>query len=138
MAKKINIKAVIVMIACGLIISSAFFSGCNNKEDQTLSGANDSSQWTAEKLAYLFEADWKAPDTSTLPHDDFGNLIRYGRTLIEKTGVYFGPGGKISSHANGMNCQNCHLDAGTRLYANSYSAVHSIYPKFRARSGMIE
>ncbi len=37
-----------------------------------------------------------------------------------------------------MNCQNCHLDAGTRPWGNNYGAVASTYPKFRERSGTIE
>ncbi len=37
-----------------------------------------------------------------------------------------------------MNCQNCHLDAGTKPFGNNYSAVYSTYPKFRARSGTKE
>jgi thiosulfate dehydrogenase len=37
-----------------------------------------------------------------------------------------------------MNCQNCHLDAGTRPWGNNYSAVWSTYPKFRERSGATE
>jgi thiosulfate dehydrogenase len=37
-----------------------------------------------------------------------------------------------------MNCQNCHLDAGTRIFGNNYSAVASTYPKYRARSGASE
>lgn len=40
--------------------------------------------------------------------------------------------------SNGMNCQNCHLDAGTKPFGNNYGAVASTYPKFRARSGAIE
>jgi thiosulfate dehydrogenase len=138
MIKQINLKIIATLIVVGLVISSAFFSGCNNKDDHALTGDKDTSGWSAEKLAALFEADWKAPDTSTLSHDEYGNLVRYGRALIANTAAYFGPGGKINHNANGMNCQNCHLDAGTRLYANSYSAVYSIYPKFRARSGSVE
>ncbi len=83
-------------------------------------------------------AGWRAPDTLFLPKNDSGNLIRYGRALVANTGAYFGPKGKIGKHANGMHCQNCHLDAGTRLYANTFSAVYSCYPKFRARSGALE
>jgi thiosulfate dehydrogenase len=91
------------------------------------------------KFAYLFESDeWEAPDTVTLPFDEHGNMVRYGRDLVANTGKYFGPAGSISKNANGMNCQNCHLNAGTKLYANSFSAVHSIYPKFRPRSGTVE
>lgn len=37
-----------------------------------------------------------------------------------------------------MNCQNCHLDAGSRSWGNNYGAVASSYPKYRERSGTIE
>jgi len=81
---------------------------------------------------------WSPPDTSTIPHSPQGALIRYGRELIANTSLYLGPKGKIASITNGMNCQNCHLDAGTRPWGNNYSAVFSTYPKFRDRSGGIE
>jgi len=77
---------------------------------------------------------WIAPDTSTISKDDQGNLIRYGRELIAHTSEYLGPNGKVMAISNGMNCQNCHLDAGTKPFGNNYSAVASTYPKFRARS----
>ncbi len=81
---------------------------------------------------------WVAPDTSTIPKDQKGNQIRYGRMLIANTAYYFGPHGIIRHSSNGMNCQNCHLDAGTKAFGNNYSAVSSTYPKFRERSGMTE
>jgi thiosulfate dehydrogenase len=37
-----------------------------------------------------------------------------------------------------MNCQNCHLDAGTRPWGNNYRGVASTYPKYRERSGTVE
>jgi thiosulfate dehydrogenase len=37
-----------------------------------------------------------------------------------------------------MNCQNCHLEAGTRNFANPFSGVAALYPQFRPRSGRIE
>ncbi len=77
---------------------------------------------------------WKAPAI-----EDAGNEeILYGRDLIANTALYLGPKGKVAAMTNGMNCQNCHLDAGTRAYGNNYSAVAATYPKFRARSGAIE
>lgn len=81
---------------------------------------------------------WKAPDTSTIPYTSEGNLIRYGRELIDHTAIYFGPKGKISRAANGMNCQNCHIDGGTRIWGNNFSLVASTYPRFRSRSGRTE
>ncbi|MDZ4716023.1 MAG: c-type cytochrome [Cytophagales bacterium] len=82
--------------------------------------------------------EWRAPDFSTIPVDLSGDEIRYGRELIAHTSVYLGPHGKVEALSNGMNCQNCHLDAGTRPFGNNFSAVASTYPKFRARSGKVE
>lgn len=70
--------------------------------------------------------------------DKAGELVLYGRSLIENTSRYLGPKGSVSAISNGMNCQNCHLDAGTRIFGNNYGSVSSTYPKFRARSGAIE
>lgn len=78
---------------------------------------------------------WKAPDANTIPSDKTGEEIRYGRELIAHTSDYLGSKGKVLMISNGMNCQNCHLDAGTKPFGNNYSAVASTYPKFRARSG---
>ena len=54
------------------------------------------------------------------------------------TSYFFGPNGKLAKVTNGMNCQNCHLEAGTKVYGNNYAMVASTYPKFRPRSGQIE
>ena len=81
---------------------------------------------------------WQVPDIDQLSHSPEGELIRYGRNLIAKTSVYLGPKGTVARIANGLNCQNCHLDAGTKNWGNNYSAVFSTYPKFRERSGTIE
>lgn len=82
--------------------------------------------------------EWNAPDINRVPNTPAGDLIRYGNDIIANTAVYFGPKGKIAPISNGMNCQNCHLAAGTKPWGNNYSAVASTYPKFRARSGSIE
>ncbi|MEO8720063.1 MAG: c-type cytochrome [Ginsengibacter sp.] len=79
--------------------------------------------------------EWHAPDISEIPATPKGELISYGRELIIHTASYFGPKGKISTKANGLNCQNCHLYAGTKLFGNNFSLVATTYPKYRARSG---
>ncbi len=84
------------------------------------------------------EMPWQPPDTNTIPKTRAGNLIRYGRELIVHTSEYLGPLGKVARISNGMNCQNCHLAAGTKPWGNNYSAVASTYPKYRDRSGSIE
>lgn len=76
---------------------------------------------------------WTAPDTAEIPFTEEGELIRYGRELIVHTAQYFGPKGRLSQAENGLNCQNCHIAAGTRLFGNNFSKVASTYPKYRAR-----
>jgi thiosulfate dehydrogenase len=84
------------------------------------------------------DKEWKAPDIGQIEHTEQGDLIRYGRELILHTGVFFGPKGSVAHISNGMNCGACHVDAGTRLWANNFSKVAATYPLFRNRSGKIE
>ena len=81
---------------------------------------------------------WQAPDSTTIPDTPEGDLIRYGRDLVAHTAIYLGPQGKVMRISNGMNCQNCHLKAGKKIFGNNFSAVAATYPRFRARSGTEE
>lgn len=81
---------------------------------------------------------WTAPDPAAISDSEEGKSIRYGRDLIIRTSAFIGPSGSLSKKANGMNCQNCHLEAGTKPYGNNFGSVASMYPKFRARSGSFE
>ena len=82
--------------------------------------------------------EWPSPSIDTVANDSHGDLIRYGRDLIANTAKYLGPKGSIAAKSNGLNCQNCHIDAGARPFGNSFGAVASTYPKFRERSGKME
>lgn len=81
---------------------------------------------------------WLAPDSATIPNDEAGKQIRYGKELIAHTARFIGPRGSVLQISNGMNCQNCHLNAGTKPFGNNYGSVASLFPKFRARSGGLE
>jgi len=81
---------------------------------------------------------WSAPDPSSMEDIALKAQIAYGKELIAHTAKYLGPKGIVMKSTNGMNCQNCHMDAGTKIFGNNYSAVASTYPKFRARSGSTE
>lgn len=81
---------------------------------------------------------WTPPDERSIPANRYGNLIRYGKELIAHTSRYYGPNGRIASISNGMNCQNCHIDGGRKLFGNNFSVVYSSYPKKTARSGRVE
>ncbi len=96
--------------------------------------------WEAEnKLNEEAASFWIAKDINSIAADStIKAQVLYGQELIAHTAKYLGPKGSISSSTNGMNCQNCHLDAGTKAWGNNYGAVFSTYPKYRARSGQEE
>ncbi len=81
---------------------------------------------------------WVAPEINVISDSNKKQLVEYGKELIIHTAKYLGPLGSVMQISNGMNCQNCHLQAGTATWGNNYGSVASLYPKFRARSGSIE
>ena len=97
---------------------------------KSISIKNDSEKTSSNR--------WQPPDINSLNHSEMANLIRYGKELIANTAVYLGPKGKVAAISNGMNCQNCHLNAGTKLYGSNFALVASTYPRYRHRSGKIE
>jgi thiosulfate dehydrogenase len=133
-----KVRRFTVTIILLLIIGTAFLletTSCStdNKPD------NSNKDSVLAVIANLFKEEhvWTAPDTASIPKDDEVKLISYGRTLIMHTSKYFGPKGSISKSSNGMSCQNCHLDAGTRPFGNNLGAVSSTYPKFLPRSNSV-
>ena len=103
-----------------------------------MSAKDDHVENVSKSSAATADIAWVAPDSNSIPQSEEGALIRYGRSLIANTAEYFGPNGKIGHQSNGMNCQNCHLDAGTKPWGNNYGGVFSTYPKFRERRGAVE
>lgn len=83
---------------------------------------------------WIVPADWRMASLKA----EEQKLVRYGKELISHTAEYLGPKGSVKHISNGMNCQNCHLRAGTQPWGNNYFAVQATYPKFRERSGMTE
>ena len=78
---------------------------------------------------------WVAPsiqkDTSLAP--EAKKLLLYGETLIAHTAAFFGPKGSITHTSNGMNCQNCHLEAGRKSWGINFGAVAANYPRYNPR-----
>ena len=137
----------LIAIASIIIVVVSFFGDFgsipanvkNNSAAATPSAEANLSAKTATAAVPAIPADaWKAPDTAGIPAGKLGEQIRFGRELVAHTAQYFGPKGSIAQIANGMNCQNCHLDAGTRLFGNDYASFIADYPKKSGRSGRIE
>jgi thiosulfate dehydrogenase len=135
---------VITSILVGLVMNTGF-DGINSESSQKLIATTSlktlpvSADPAITVSVNIPEANsWKAPDESALPAGKRGDEIRYGKDLIAHTANYLGPKGSLKRMSNGMNCQNCHNEGGTKAFALNFSAVNSTYPQFKARSnGMI-
>lgn len=104
-----------------------------------LSPVNTSDRVTTEGISADEVSLWVGPGPEEIDMStDSGKLIAYGRDLIANTARYLGPSGSVLQISNGMNCQNCHLEGGTKPWGNNYGGVYSTYPRFRGRSGTVE
>ncbi|MCX6216788.1 c-type cytochrome [Spirosoma sp.] len=132
------LAGLLVLAVVATVILIAFQLGWITPSAKTVEQTTTTNDVSSVKPTKTAKPLWQAPSESVLAKTSNGELIRYGKELIANTSLYLGPKGKVAHIANGMNCQNCHLDSGTKPWGNNYSAVASTYPKFRARSGMTE
>ncbi len=127
---------VIVILAIGLISMPFIFQYTiqpNKSKDNIQGNVTNNSEANNNAANY-----WISPDVSTILDATQKKQVAYGKELIAHTAKYLGPMGSVLKLSNGLNCQNCHLQAGTAVFGNNYGSVASLYPKFRARSGSIE
>ena len=134
------INTVIVLVVCIILlpilmhykkeIKNALSVFSKEKKTET---SYSSPKKTTENSIY-----WTPKDMYLVTNSNKLDEIVYGEELIINTANYLGPKGSVKKLSNGLNCQNCHLNAGTKVFGNNYGSVHSMYPKLRARSGKIE
>jgi len=80
------------------------------------------------------------PDPDKLPDDPFGEVVRYGRDLIAHTSALMGPDAADPSmrySGNGLECQSCHLEAGTRRFGLPLAGAWAVFPTFIARENEV-
>ncbi len=123
---KSNWQLVIIMMAILVIVLSDIIKSTRPSTKEPFTATLDDSAWVAPSLYY-----------DDVEGEERKQII-YGEELISHTSIYLGPKGSVAQISNGMNCQNCHLNAGKTNWGNNYSAVFSTYPKFRERSGAVE
>jgi thiosulfate dehydrogenase len=86
-------------------------------------------------IVFLFGSIAGQAQQRKIPGGVAGKQILYGKDLIARTAYYFGPKGKLGHLANGMNCQNCHTNAGTTFYGLNLMATAANYPQYMPRTG---
>ena len=122
-------RSLLILVLIALIIILAVFIESRIKKKQIQSETNLPE--TAVPVSSF-------PDTSQVPATPYGDLVRYGKSLIANTAFYFGPNGKLQHVSNRLNCQNCHLAAGMKEYGNNFLLVANGYPRYKERSGSME
>lgn len=85
--------------------------------------------------------EWKVPDLNQLPNDKFGQAVRRGKELIERTYAHLGP--EVADPAkryagNNMACVSCHVDGGTKPFGNPFVGTFADYPQYRIREDDVQ
>lgn len=86
------------------------------------------------------KVEYKIPDESTIPDNQFGDLIRYGKELVVHTYKHIGPEVEDESmrySGNNFSCQTCHLEAATKPYAAPFVGIYGNFPQYRPREDVI-
>ncbi|MBD3749459.1 MAG: c-type cytochrome [Sphingobacteriales bacterium] len=132
LSRSILVISTLFILVVGVFATVLFFrnTNFNFSPNQVSKSASKTGKVKNRVLANL----WKAPSESTIPKGTKGEEILYGKELIVHTSKYLGPKGSVMAISNGMNCQNCHNDAGKKSFGLNLSAVASTYPQFKARS----
>jgi thiosulfate dehydrogenase len=83
---------------------------------------------------------WQVPDPDSLPDDAYGRAVRLGRELIVKTSSMIGPDAPDPARryaGNGLDCQSCHLNAGTQQFGLPLAGVWGVFPTYIARENEV-
>jgi thiosulfate dehydrogenase len=73
------------------------------------------------------------PAESTIPDGPEGDAIRLGKRLLTDTRKQL-----PDNVGNGLNCSNCHLNAGTVAFAGPFAGLWGVFPEYRSRSAKID
>jgi thiosulfate dehydrogenase len=76
--------------------------------------------------------DFTPPDIDDLPDGDFGEAVRLGRNIFNDTQTY-----ARAYVGNGLNCVNCHLDAGRKADSGPLWAAYGMFPTYREKNSQV-
>ena len=77
---------------------------------------------------------------NSLPMDIFGRTVRAGRDLIVHTAATIGPDAPNPARrysGNGLECESCHLDAGTKKFGLPLAGIWGVFPLFIGRENEV-
>lgn len=122
-------KVIVIAGLTALCVSSLFSFDAKELKERSNNGYKPDA-----KMEY------KIPDIKDLPDNKYGELVKYGKELIVHTSKYIGPeveDPKMRFAGNNNQCQNCHLDAGTKAYSAPFIGTFAAFPQYRPREDKI-
>ncbi len=72
---------------------------------------------------------FQPPDPDAMPEGDFGDAVRLGHAIFTDTQTY-----ARQYVGNGLNCVNCHLDAGRKADSAPLWAAYGLFPMYRDKN----
>ena len=86
------------------------------------------------------EIAWRVPDADALPAGIWKDTVLYGRRVFTDTPSVIGP--EVADPAmrysgNNLSCQNCHLLAGTQVFALPMVGVYAAFPAYMPRENEV-
>ena len=96
-----NWQLVIIAAVVGIVALVEIAKALRPSENKSLVSATADSSWVTPSLFTDNELQGAERE-----------LVIYGEDIIVNTARYFGPHVSVATITNGMNCQNCHLNAG--------------------------
>lgn len=126
------------LAASGLLLLAACSQHADSSAPASGQPALPATQATAKSTskapapsagAKVDETAFTPPPDSAIPDNQFGELVRQGRDIFTDTQKY-----AKQYVGNGLNCENCHLDAGRRANSGPLWAAYVRYPRYRSKN----
>ena len=122
-------KLMVIATLCAFCVSSIFAFDAKVLKERSDTG-----------FKYEGKLEYKIPDEKTIPNNQFGELVKYGKELIVHTSKYIGPeveNPNMRFSGNNLQCQSCHLDAGTKAFSAPFVGSSAAFPQYRPREDTI-
>lgn len=113
----------------------ALLAGCSNAgtgTGSTQAASGRASPPAAAAVRKPATGGFRPPPESAIPHNAFGAMVRQGESIFTHTRAH-----AAAYVGNGLNCSNCHLDAGRRANAAPLWAAWGMYPAYRRKNGHV-
>jgi len=129
-----------ILIVAALVLIPARYEGSKEPRQNVAANARqipatslpepDAGQHESKQIAPSIQsAHFAPPSENDIPTGEMGDMIKLGRNIFVHTQIY--AKGLVG---NGLNCVNCHLDAGRKADSAPLWAAYVMFPAYRSKN----